>query len=95
MCQLTISDSDTTGKAGYLKTKNSRGRTRASWREAEFTIRPVVRNGWTAKQAESGLLRRWSERPENDRLVDLLALKLTATGSNGTLKSTHCLTYCL
>ena len=54
-----------------------------------------MRNGWTAEQAESGLLSRWSERPENDCLVDLLALKLTATGSNGTLKSTHCLTYCL
>ena len=34
-----------------------------------FTIRPVVRNGWTAKQADNGLLSRWSERPENDRLL--------------------------
>ena len=54
-----------------------------------------MRNGWTAKQADNGLLSRWSERPESDCLVDLLALKLTATGSNGTLKSTHFLTYCL
>jgi len=29
-----------------------------------------VRNGWTVKQADNGLLSRWSERPENDRYLD-------------------------
>jgi len=33
-----------------------------------------VRNGWTVKQAESGLLSRWSERPENDRMLNAVAV---------------------
>jgi len=30
-----------------------------------------VGNGWTAKQVDNGLLSRWSERPENDRFIDI------------------------
>jgi len=34
-----------------------------------FDKKPVVRNCWTVKQDDNGLLSRWSERPEKDAFV--------------------------
>jgi len=44
--------------------------------DTRFTIRPVVRNGWTVKQANNSLLSRWSERQENDRYLTVVLANL-------------------